>query len=238
MNRTLIYTTIISLVVCIFIKEFYFSETAEDKALQTAYSDFTNRIHHQRLQWEQAWKHNTGDRELIRSQAKQYLYKMLTDSSFYYWYGTRYDFNGTTEKPQQGQIACGYFVTTTLSHLSFYLPRRKLAQQAASVIIRTLCDKNSIQVFNTRAKLKKYMNKQPQGVYILGLDTHVGFMWKAPDGLWFVHSSYSGNKQVSKEKWNESTVISKSKAFYIGALSENKHLIEDWIQGKSITIAK
>ena len=30
------------------------------------------------------------------------------------WIGTKWDFNGITEVPQQGKIACGYFVTTVL----------------------------------------------------------------------------------------------------------------------------
>src|SRR6187455_2399459 len=30
------------------------------------------------------------------------------------WIGTAWNFNGTSEKPQQGSIACGYFVTTIL----------------------------------------------------------------------------------------------------------------------------
>src|SRR5688572_11801089 len=46
-----------------------------------------------------------------------YLETCLRDSMFEYWYGTRWGFYGTTPKPRQGKIACGYFVTTTLKHL-------------------------------------------------------------------------------------------------------------------------
>ena len=39
---------------------------------------------------------------------------LLTDKIFPYWYGTDWDFNGTTQKPNEGKIACGYFVTCLL----------------------------------------------------------------------------------------------------------------------------
>ncbi|WMJ72126.1 hypothetical protein RCC89_02925 [Cytophagaceae bacterium ABcell3] len=32
-----------------------------------------------------------------------------------YWYGTKWDFEGHTDVPGKGEIACGYFVSTTLN---------------------------------------------------------------------------------------------------------------------------
>ena len=41
------------------------------------------------------------------------------------WIGTKWDFNGISEKPQQGNIACGYFVTTVLRDAGLNLARSK-----------------------------------------------------------------------------------------------------------------
>ena len=63
------------------------------------------------------------------------LFNSMIDSIFPAWMGTNWDFNGTSNVPKQGEIACGYFVSTTLKHVGFNLNRYKLAQQAASVVL-------------------------------------------------------------------------------------------------------
>jgi len=42
-----------------------------------------------------------------------FIYKEIFPS----WYGTPWNFNGTTEVPQQGKIACGYFVSKCFAML-------------------------------------------------------------------------------------------------------------------------
>ena len=53
------------------------------------------------------------------------FFHTLVDSIFPYWYGTEWDFNGITESPRKGEIACGYFVSTTLKHMGIRLNRYK-----------------------------------------------------------------------------------------------------------------
>ncbi len=48
--------------------------------------------------------------------ASHYLYSKLLNDIVPHWYGTPWDFNGHTNIPNQGEIACGYFVSTTLRH--------------------------------------------------------------------------------------------------------------------------
>ena len=43
-----------------------------------------------------------------------------------HWYGTPWDFNGHTSIPNQGEIACGYFVSTTLRDIGLKLNRFKM----------------------------------------------------------------------------------------------------------------
>lgn len=238
MTRLFIWITIISIASCIVIKEYFLDNAFDMEQHLVAYGATRNRIHHKRLDYEQDWKQHPQKKTVLQNMATQYLHQMLTDSIFNYWYGTTWDFNGITEQPKKGKIACGYFVTTTLEHCGFSLPRVKLAQQAASIIIRSLCTPKSIQVFNQLNRLKKHLDKQPNGVYIVGLDTHVGYLWKTATNLYFVHSSYSGNKQVSKEHWDQSIVLGKSKLFVVGDLLGNKNLILQWIEGTPIKMKK
>lgn len=236
MNRILIWTTIISIAICIIIKEYFVYEKFDIEVHLTDYGTTRNTIHQKRLDYEKDWKEHPKRLPTLQGMAKSYLYRTLTDSIFTYWYGTVWDFNGITEKPKQGKIACGYFVTTTLKHCGFSLPRVKLAQQAASIIIRTLCPKKSIKTYNKLEKLKAYLDTQPEGIYIVGLDTHVGYLWNTRQELYFVHASYSGNKQVSKELWNESIVLGKSKLFVVGNLLDNVDLMNHWIKGTDIVM--
>jgi len=238
MTRVLIWTTIVSIAICIVIRESILSESFDVNVHLTAYGAVRNTIHEKRLDYEKEWKADPKRLPSLQARAKEYLYTSLTERVFKYWYGTTWDFNGITEKPRKGKIACGYFVTTTLAHCGFTLPRVKLAQQAASIIIRTVCRKESIQVFNQLEKLKAYLDTQPEGIYIVGLDTHVGYLWNTRQNLHFVHASYSGNKQVSKELWNESIVLGKSKLFVVGNLLDNVDLINHWIMGTRIVMQK
>lgn len=238
MNRVFIWTTIISIAICIVIREFYVHKSFDIEVHLTDYGNVRNRIHEKRLDYEKEWKESPQRLPVLQGMAKEYLYSTLTDSIFTYWYGTTWDFNGITEKPRKGKIACGYFVTTTLKHSGFSLPRVKLAQQAASIIIRTLCPKKSIKTYNKLEKLKAYLDTQPKGIYIVGLDTHVGYLWNTRAALYFVHASYSGNRQVSKELWNESIVLGKSKLFVVGNLLDNVALMNHWIKGTDIVMKK
>ncbi len=60
----------------------------------------------------------------------------IVDSIIPYWYGTKWNFYGTTEEPNKGTIACGYFVTTVLRDAGLHINRIKLAQAASEEMIR------------------------------------------------------------------------------------------------------
>ncbi|MGH1335291.1 MAG: hypothetical protein ACRBFS_04120 [Aureispira sp.] len=235
-TQLLLGVTILSIVLLLGIRYYY----QQDKAQQQWAKDYKvlqERIHYKRLDYEQRWKAEPERQQAMLTQARRYLERTLSDSIFHYWYGTAYDFNGTTQQPKQGKIACGYFVTTTLQQLGFSLPRVALAQQPASVILRSLCDRKSIKIYKSLSALKKHMDAQQQGLYLIGLDTHVGFLWKTERELYIVHASQSGNNQVSREPWDKSTVLSRSKAFYVGNLLGHTALIQTWVQGQVIKMA-
>lgn len=182
-------------------------------------------------------EHQTG----LVSLARNYISTTLCDSIWSHWYGTQWDFYGTTETPGKGKIACGYFITTTLKHMGYNVDRVTLAQQAASVIITTMCGKGKTKIIgnNDRNALQDYMLNQKDGVFICGLDNHVGFIQKKGEKIYFVHSSgFSGQLKVMKEELLESKAITYSNAYYVGDLLANEANLIKWIKKEKIEIQK
>jgi hypothetical protein len=168
-------------------------------------------------------------KEVVR-QAQIYLTTTITDSLFSYWYGTPWDFNGTTKVPKQGKIACGFFVTAILSDVDFKIPRVKWAQSASEPVIVKIA--SNIQRFRNQpmSKLFDYLNKQGDGLYIVGLDCHVGFISKSGSTFRFIHSSYYrpeiGVTSESLEGWNP---LNDSKYRIIGKLLDEE-MTKKWIK--------
>lgn len=140
-----------------------------------------------------------------------------------YWIGTKWDFNGTTRNPQNGTIACGYFVTTVLDDFGMKLKRIQLAQQVSSVMITTLCDPKSVKRFSTIEQVERYLNgRNSEEIYIVGLDFHTGFIIKDKAKMYFLHSNYIQKEGVVKEELRNSRALLSSKSFMIGSLSEKE----------------
>jgi hypothetical protein len=132
-----------------------------------------------------------SDKDKIIEEARNYLTTIISNRVFEQWYGTKWDFNGTTRTPQKGEIACGYFVTTVLVDVGFKLPRIKWAQSASEVFIKKLSP-NNLKRFTVRplSEVKKYLYAAGDGLYLVGLDNHVGFVLVEGKSISFIHSNY------------------------------------------------
>ncbi len=155
------------------------------------------------------------------------LYNLVSKGLVEHWVGTPWDFNGTTRTPNQGTIACGYFVTNTLSDLGFKIERVKLAQVASSEMIKTLCIETKwISGFDN---FSAYMKKQSKNaIYIVGLDFHTGFIIKKGYDTYFFHSNYIQEEGVILERIEQSKALLNNQAFFIGNLNGNKELLKVW----------
>lgn len=181
------------------------------------YTDFLNEVKNEKTKF------------LNTNEAKKFLFEIYNESIPKYWLGTKWDFNGTTRKPNEGTIACGYFVTNILADLGFKIERVKLAQDVSSRMINELCV--NVKRFGDFNKLKEYIKNQPNNsVFIIGLDYHTGYVLKADDKIYFLHSNYIDNEGVVKEEIDDSRALRSSKSFMIGNLSENNNLISNWIK--------
>jgi len=163
--------------------------------------------------------------------AEDYISKILIDSVFEYWEGTQWDFNGYTETPKKGLVACGYYVSTPLRDIGVQLNRFKVAQKSASGIVKQLCNPNSIKTFNDLEKLITYLEEiENEEILILGLSNHVGFIFKRNDESYFAHSNYIGSKGVEKEKLKTSLAINASNIYVIGQLTKHQAFVKKWLE--------
>jgi hypothetical protein len=184
------------------------------------------------ITYDEFLKSVKAEREKLKSKTltdqKEYFFQLVNSKIPAYWAGTPWDFNGVTRKPGEGKIACGYFITNTLTDLGFEIERVKLAQAASSVLIKATC--TNIKYCAGFEGLKTYLAAQPEhSVFIVGLDFHTGYITKERKDCYFIHSNYINSKGVTKEKIDVSEALQASKTFMIGSISSNDEFIKNWI---------
>lgn len=162
--------------------------------------------------------------------AERYVSTILIDSIFEYWAGTTWDFNGFTETPRKGDVACGYYVSTPLRDIGLKINRYKVAQKAASDIIKELCDNTTIKNLNGFNEVKAHLTTlENNEIVIVGLDFHVGFIYKRKSVLYFAHSNYIDREGVMKELLNESMAFKNSERYVIGKLTKSPEFLKKWL---------
>jgi hypothetical protein len=147
------------------------------------------------------------------------------------WIGTAWDFNGTTETPQKGSIACGYFVTTVLRDAGLPIARVKLAQSASEQMITSLVQSKYISHFSnkTMEDFIQAIKTQGYGLYIVGLDNHTGFIYNDGKDIYFIHSTFLGTRNVQKENAAINGILRQSKYKVMGKISADEKVLERWV---------
>lgn len=171
----------------------------------------------------------TGKDSVIDN-TREFLLSIVGNDIFSYWYGTPWDFNGHTKIPQQGTIACGYFVTTVLLDAGFNVPRIKWAQSASEVFIKKLAPGN-LQRFSNKpiSEIEKYLRHAGPGLYVVGLDNHVGFIIVKRDSMAFVHANYyEPDIGVMSQEIDSDNPLKNSKYRVIGKLFTDEMIIK-WL---------
>lgn len=147
------------------------------------------------------------------------------------WYGTKWDFNGTTEIPNKGSIACGYFVTTTLRDMGIKINRIKMAQCPSEEMIKSLVSEKYIKRFsNVKAKdFETKLQKTGTALYVIGLDNHTGFVFISDKGNYFIHASGWYPFKVIKEDLGTSDIIDHSAYKVVGNLTGSEEFLRNWV---------
>ena len=153
------------------------------------------------------------------------------------WLGTRWGLGvPQSSTPGPGQINCGTFVGTVLRDAGFNVAVKKLQRQPSQLIIESFVGGDRVRKFSN-AKMTRFLasvREMGPGLFIIGLDFHVGLLIQTETDLRFVHASYE-TKTVIDEPAATATPIVTSKYRVVGKLLSRQNL-RDWLAGNRIQI--
>jgi hypothetical protein len=181
---------------------------------------------------------DAAEKKGILAETRKRLEEVLLHDVFPAWYGTDWAFEGTTTTPGEGRIACGYFVSTCLNQVGFKVNRIKLAQQPSQRIIETFMDKTerNVLVEKPMTVIREYLKKKGDGLYIVGLDSHVGFVSVSGDDMAFIHSSYYEPESfVKSENIDSKNPLSDSKYRVFGKILSDE-MVRGWLSGREYPV--
>lgn len=180
---------------------------------------------------------STTERSAVEGDARVVLEQALP-ALMRCWLGTPWDFNGTAKGPGTGKIACGYFVATVLKDAGFRVDRYKLAQQPSENILRSFLSKDScvLSVGEDYPLFATEAEKREPGIYIVGLDTHVGFLVIRKESMRFIHSSGSRPWCVVDEGREEAGVLQRSNWRMLGNLTADPTVLKRWLKAEKIVV--
>jgi len=173
------------------------------------------------------------ERAKVLARAEAAVFDAIVNELIPAWYGTPWEFYGTSQTPGEGAIACGYFVTTILRDAGFQVERVRLAQQASEHIIKTLVGEGRIERYRYKSsrEVAEATAARGEGLYVVGLDCHVGFLAVKDGETRFLHSSYMSPLCVVNEKAATSMPF-QSDYRVVGKLLDGPMLVA-WLEGRA-----
>jgi len=163
---------------------------------------------------------------------------LLVDRIIPHWYGTSWSFEGHTSVPNQGTIACGYFISTTLRDMGLKLNRYTLAQQSPIDEAKILSCGVAIMNVEQESKAKAFQDLDrltQEGLYFIGFDEgHVGYLLKRDGQLFLIHSNYFWPGLVCMENFEDSKVFQSFSKFHLVDISHNDVLIQRWVENEPV----
>ncbi|NDV69378.1 hypothetical protein [Dysgonomonas sp. 25] len=240
MSKNLLYLFCLILCTACYAREQKPVETEEEKEIvleesfidTRSYKQLKTDIRTKRLEYQKAYnKGNKAAKDSIVADAQQFL---ANEAHLFFreWYGTPWTFEGHTQTPREGSIACGYFVTTTLRDMGFDIPRIYWAQQDALYVVKKLSSDVNRFYQVPMDDIVKHIDEKGEGLYIVGLDNHVGYIYFRNGEKNFVHSNYyRRNIGVMSEPLVGENPLNNSQLRVIGKILD-KEMTKNWIQNK------
>jgi hypothetical protein len=178
---------------------------------------------------------NSSDKSAVIAEARARFVMAVKDIAPY-WYGTKWDFNGITETPGKGKIACGYFVVTVMRDAGLDVERVRLSRQASERIIKSLTSERHMRRFSN-IPVREFVRRVAQngdGIYVVGLDKHVGMVFCEGGIASFVHSSGLSPWCVVSESALTSPALVRSRYRVYGHISADDDLMVRWLKKEHI----
>ena len=184
------------------------------------------------------------DRAAIRRHARAVVLGAITDTILPAWMGTPWGLgpNSTAIRPHQpGKVVgCSYFVTGVLMNAGLRLKSRAHFAQAPSVLMQQSLtpERRDLHRFPGMPfdVLTRRLLALGDGVYIVGLNIHTGFLVIKSGAVHVVHASYTPPNQVVDEALGESLVIAYSfqRGYVVTPLFKDDRLVDFWLSGQPV----
>ena len=202
-----------------------------------AYRKSVQQLESQRSQLEARWRAapSAEARAALLDEARELVFTALATEIIPAWYGTPWDFYGSTEEPGTGAIACGYFVGTVLAAAGFQVDRIELGDQASEHIVRTFAGRSRVKTLwkVPVSDVVAHVESLGRGIYPVGLSFHTGLLVHDGEQVRFCHSAYYDAGRVTCEEASTSPGLDHSGIFVIGPLMTDRTMTA-WIEGRRI----
>ncbi len=185
-----------------------------------------------------------AERARVRERARKELEAAIIEDVFPAWMGMPWGMSSTstaTRPHETGKtIGCSYFVTSVLQSAGVELENRyTFAQAPALHIQRSLAPRRDDlhTYFSIPAqRLHDGIAKLGDGLYIIGLDTHVGFVVVRGDQVRLVHASYTDARVVTDEPLLTARAIENSRpqGYFVTPLFRDGRLMDMWLRGQPV----
>lgn len=186
----------------------------------------------------------SAERGEIRAEARRALEDTIVEDLFPAWLGMPWGMgkDSTATRPHEPEmkVGCSYFVTSVLISAGVELENRFTFAQAPAIHIQRSLAPGDDQLhthFSIPAtKLRDRIASLGEGLYIIGLDTHVGFVVVRAGEVRFVHASYTGARVVTDEPLAEAKAIhnSRPKGYFVTPLFQDGRLVDMWLRGQVV----
>lgn len=199
-----------------------------------SYAEAVENIKEQRTRLAKQWR---AKRSLgLEQAAAEELLKGIEDLTDY-WLGTRWALGAPqTTKPQVGKVNCGTFVGRILNDAGFEVRVKKLQRQPSQLIIKSFVGGKRVRKYS-KAPMKKFLSSVREmgpGLFIIGLDFHVGLLLQTEDDLRFIHASFE-TETVVNESAASAMPITSSQYRVVGKILSPANL-RSWLGGERIEV--
>lgn len=184
----------------------------------------------------------------VRAEARAYVRSVIRDAIWPAWLGMPWGLgkHSTPVRPHAPGtvIACGYFVSSVLENAGLRPGTRfSYAQAPALQVQRSLApeSRDLHRFFSVPGdELARRIAALGDGLYIIGLNNHIGFVDVHGGAVDVVHASYTGAQVVTREPLATAEVIANSRAagYFVTPLFHDDRLVEAWLRGETVPLRR
>ncbi|MCP4680362.1 MAG: hypothetical protein GY854_33725 [Deltaproteobacteria bacterium] len=141
-------------------------------------------------------------------------------------------------------ISCSWFMVSVLRSVGLRFVNKRDFADTISIHFQYAMSprkKDIHRYFNTSPDhLEEKLKKLDNGLYVIGLNCHIGFLHITDGRVNFLHSSYTSPQQVVIEPLakSEAIVLSESAGYVVSPLFQDTRLVDYWLSRTKLPFQK